>query len=247
MAKKKFYVVWTGRQTGIFPDWPSTEAAVSGFPGAKYKGFATEAEARAAFAQDYQQAIKNTPRPAKAAAARSAALPSSDWVIYADGACDPNPGQAGTGLALYRDGTLSELWYGLYTPQGTNNTAELNGLNQALMLAQQGVDQGRSVTVLCDSQYAINCVSQWAAGWARQGWTRKGDPIKNLALIQAGYALWQPLADKITLAHVKGHAGIEGNELADRMSVHAVDQQEQDFVRYDGPQDIATILAMRAG
>ncbi|MBY6186475.1 ribonuclease H family protein [Marinobacter hydrocarbonoclasticus] len=252
MAKKKFYVVWHGRQSGIFTDWPSTEAAVSGVAGAKYKGYSSEAEARAALTMGYQKAIAANPpkaRPAakKAAKAAAAPLPDTDWAIYADGACDPNPGKAGTGIAVYRDGQIAELWFGLYNPTGTNNTAELNGLIEALKLARKAREQGASVTVLCDSQYAINAVSRWADGWAAQGWTRKGDPIKNLELIQTAYALWQTLKQEVTLAHVAGHAGIEGNELADRMSVYAVDQQETAFIRYSEPLDLAQILAMRAG
>lgn len=254
MAKKHFYVVWQGRQTGIFTDWPSTQAAVSGVAGAKYKGYATEAEAQAALKMGYQRALAAGKTPAKPATAKRPAtrpepmpFPDSDWVIYADGACDPNPGQAGTGLALYRKGQIAELWYGLYNPQGTNNTAELNGLIEALRLAQHGQQQGASVTVLCDSQYAINCVSRWAEGWAANGWTRKGDPIKNLALIQTAFALWQTLKGSITLGHVPGHAGIEGNELADRMSVYAVDRKETGFIRYPDPIDLTEVLAMRAG
>ncbi len=252
MAKKHFYVVWQGRQTGIFTDWPSTQAAVSGVPGAKYKGYATEAEAKAALKMGYQKALAAAPRaatPARKPAARPERmpLPDTDWVIYADGACDPNPGQAGTGLALYRNGQVAELWYGLYHPRGTNNTAELHGLIEALKLAGKGREQGASVTVLCDSQYAINSVSRWADGWAANGWTRKGEPIKNLPLIQSAYGLWQTLKDSITLAHVPGHAGIEGNELADRMSVYAVDQKETGFVRYPEPLVLADVLAMRAG
>ena len=34
--------------------------------------------------------------------------------IYTDGACEPNPGPAGCGFAVYRDGVLSDLSHGLY-------------------------------------------------------------------------------------------------------------------------------------
>ena len=49
MAKKKFYVVWKGRKTGIFTTWSECEAQVKGFTGARFKSFPTEAEAKAAF------------------------------------------------------------------------------------------------------------------------------------------------------------------------------------------------------
>ena len=47
MAKKKFYAVKKGLTTGIFDTWEKCQAAVKGYPGAEFKGFATEEEARA--------------------------------------------------------------------------------------------------------------------------------------------------------------------------------------------------------
>ena len=53
--KAKFYVVWQGRESGIYDSWAACEAQVKGVA-AKYKGFATRAEAEAALAanpEDY--------------------------------------------------------------------------------------------------------------------------------------------------------------------------------------------------
>jgi viroplasmin and RNaseH domain-containing protein len=61
----KFYAVRKGHSTGIFPDWPSCEAAVKGFKGAEFKSFATQAEADA-----YLAGRAAAPAPAAAAAAR---------------------------------------------------------------------------------------------------------------------------------------------------------------------------------
>ncbi|GAA4899630.1 ribonuclease H family protein [Ferrimonas pelagia] len=254
---KKFYVVWQGRETGIFTEWPKAQAAVSGFAGAKYKSYPSREAAMAALKMGHQKALgaaaakpaSASTRKASAPTARktSAAQPDSDVLIYCDGACDPNPGNAGTGVAVYRQGQLTELWYGLYNPQGTNNTAELNGLHQSLLLAEQALQEDLSITVLCDSVYAINCVSVWADGWKKKGWKKAGGEIKNLALIQTIHALWQTVKDRISLQHVKGHAGIEGNELADRMSMVAVQQREIAWVRYPAPYELSALLAMRAG
>ena len=57
--------------------------------------------------------------------------------IYCDGACSGNPGKAGSGLALYKDGNKPILYYGKYVVKGTNNTAELHALYKALLLASQ--------------------------------------------------------------------------------------------------------------
>lgn len=45
MAKKNYYAVKVGLRTGIFKTWEECSSCVQGYPGAKYKGFATLAEA----------------------------------------------------------------------------------------------------------------------------------------------------------------------------------------------------------
>ena len=61
MAKTKanFYVVWQGRETGVFESWTACEQQVKGVA-AKYKGFATRAEAEKALAEGADKYI--TPR-----------------------------------------------------------------------------------------------------------------------------------------------------------------------------------------
>ena len=43
--KRKFYVVWEGREIGVFRSWLDCEAQIKNFPKAKYKSFETEEEA----------------------------------------------------------------------------------------------------------------------------------------------------------------------------------------------------------
>lgn len=45
----RFYVVWIGRVPGVYDNWNDAEEQVLNFPGAKYKGFASAAEAAQAF------------------------------------------------------------------------------------------------------------------------------------------------------------------------------------------------------
>ena len=44
---KAFYAVRRGRQTGLFRSWDAAHPLVSGYAGAEYKGFMTEADAYA--------------------------------------------------------------------------------------------------------------------------------------------------------------------------------------------------------
>lgn len=247
---KKFYVVWAGRQTGVFTDWPTAHQSVDGFPGAKFKSFATRAEADAAFKSGSPPRVPRSAAPRQTKAATNATATdevpatSSGLQIYCDGACEPNPGNAGSGVVIYRDGTLAELWYGLYNPNGTNNTAELNALLSALLMVEKSGEQAQ---ILCDSIYAINCVSRWAAGWERKGWRKADGEIKNLAIIQAAYAVYGQIESRVELIHVRGHVGNEGNELADRMAMHAVETREPHLRQWDGSLDVKTLLRMRRG
>jgi len=252
---QKFYVVWVGRETGVFTNWDKTKQLVDKYPKARYKSFKTRDEAESAFKSGVSSTKASSSSNAGQKKTNAKASPvikqessKFDVNIYCDGACDPNPGKAGSGIAVYYKNALAELWYGLYNPNGTNNTAELNALYQALLLAQASLEKGKTVQILSDSQYSINCISVWAFNWKKKGWMRKerGD-IKNLEVIQASHELYLKLKNKMTLSHVKGHAGIEGNELADRMSVYAVEQKDTSFHQYTKALNIVEILAMRAG
>lgn len=250
---QKYYVVWKGRETGVFNDWSTCKRHIEHFPNARYKSFKTKAEAEAAFkggagstSTGSQTAIKKKPGVKTYTAAEIKIL-EIDTKIYTDGGCEPNPGQAGSGVAIYRDEQISELWYGLYNPNGTNNTAELNALFQAMMMAKDELKKDRSVAIFCDSKYSIQCVTQWAAGWEKKGWKKAGGEIKNLALIQDMFALYKELKAKLQILHVNGHVGVEGNELADRMSILAIEKQDPDFVRFTEDIDVEQLLAKRSG
>jgi len=262
VAAKKFYVVWQGKQTGIFTDWTTCSKQVIGVTGAKYKSFPTRAEAEAAFndGPTAKASTKATKPATKASTSKSsnpnyvktysaediASLPG-DTFIYTDGGCEPNPGEAGSGMAIYRDGKIDQLWFGLYNPNGTNNTAELNALHQALLIAKDEIATGRKVTILCDSKYSIQCVTQWAINWEKKGWTKNGGEIKNLEIIKKMFALHQSIKDEVAVLHVNGHVGVEGNELADRMSIFAMEQHTTEFCLYPNEINMDEILAMRPG
>ena len=265
---KKFYVVWKGAKTGIFTTWPEVQKHTAGRSDAQYMGFESKTAAEEAFASTYTKALmkrslkkgssgttphskgRSTAKSSSASATKISPNGPSDVQIYCDGACSPNPGKSGTGIAVYESGKVTSLYYGLYQANGTNNTAELNGLLSSFQLAEHFIkkDSEQSICILSDSKYSIDCITKWAKGWQAKGWTRgKGEEIKNLSLVQQCYALYKTIQSKITIRHVKGHANIEGNELADRMAVLARKQQQASMIRYSEAIDIKAILAMESG
>jgi len=261
---KKFYVVWKGAKTDVFSTWAEVQSHTQGRSDAQFMGFPSKVEAEAAFASTYTKALmkrslanndgsKSSTATKKTAnntinKTQNAEIKTAEIQIYCDGACSPNPGKSGTGLALYQQGKVSALYYGLYNPNGTNNTAELNGMLMSFKLAQKQLQTVSKVQILSDSKYSIDSITKWAKGWQVKGWTRgRGEEIKNVALIKECFTLYQALKSQLIISHVKGHANIEGNELADRMAVLARKQQQEALVRYQGDLDIKTILAMDSG
>jgi ribonuclease HI len=248
---KKYYVVWAGRQTGVFTDWATTRQAVDKYPRARFKSFLSRAEAEQAFGCGSPRALANTGNRRKSDAPEYERdilySREFDVTIYCDGACDPNPGNAGSGIVVYRAGKLAQLWFGLYNPSGTNNTAELSALYHALRMAEPEIASGNTVEVCSDSAYSINCIRAWAPNWEKKGWTKPGGEIKNLAIIQDCYAIYRRIRQELTLSHVAGHAGIQGNELADRMAVLGAQSKEKELRLYSDKLDIPRLLKLRAG
>lgn len=250
---QKFYVVWAGRQTGIFTDWPTAQRAVDKFAGARFKSFPTRAEAEQAYGRgggaSTSPGTARSPASSVANRARRALHNAHrfDVSIYCDGACEPNPGNAGSGVVVYKGGELAQLWFGLYNPMGTNNTAELNALFHALRMAEAEIESGSTVEICSDSAYSINCVSSWAPGWEKRGWKKPGGEIKNLEIIQDCYAIYLRIKKELNLTHVAAHVGTEGNELADRMAMLGALRREKELRLYEDDVDIPTLLRMRAG
>jgi ribonuclease HI len=258
---KKHYVIWKGTKTGVFDNWSTVQGLTAGRPDAQFMGFPSKAEAEAAFQSTYTKALINRSKTTSSTASSTSYTSpqplqqdnkTADFNIYCDGACSPNPGKSGTGMAVYEQQNqtpvLVQLWYGLHQPNGTNNTAELNGMLEAFRFAAPLIAQNKVVQVLSDSKYSIDCITKWAKGWQTKGWTRgKGEEIKNLEIIKECFALYQKLKSHLIISHVKGHANIEGNELSDRMAVLARMQAETRFIQYVETINIKDILAMPSG
>ena len=53
MGIKKYYVIWKGKETGVFSSWDKVKKLVQGFEGAKYKSFLSKEEANKAIKKKY--------------------------------------------------------------------------------------------------------------------------------------------------------------------------------------------------
>lgn len=163
--KRKFYVVWEGREPGVYDNWEDCQAQVEMYPGAKYKSFKSQQEAIEAFRGTGEEeetlltriALKNLEsiqkeEPAKADRPDYSLIPEINLsAIAVDGACAGNPGmmeyrgvKVATGEEIFHIGPLAD---------GTNNVAEYLALIHALALLFR---QNDSLTpVYTDSATAV--------------------------------------------------------------------------------------------
>ena len=133
MAKTKvnFYVVWQGRETGVFESWAACEQQVKGVA-AQYKGFATREEAEKAFAEGAEKHI--TPRSAVKKQGHNTVsvkdLPPTQMqqhgvilpALAVDAACSGNPGKMEFRGVIADTGT--EVFHRGPYVGGTNNIGE---------------------------------------------------------------------------------------------------------------------------
>jgi len=135
--------------------------------------------------------------------------------IYTDGACSGNPGPGGWGVLLVY-GDAEKVLSGAEADT-TNNRMELRAAIEGL----EALKRPCRVTVHTDSQYVKNGITQWLAGWKRNGWRTAGrSAVKNVDLWQRLDAAAEPHDVKWTW--VKGHSGNAGNERADELARAAI-------------------------
>ena len=139
-----------------------------------------------------------------------------DLFAYTDGACSGNPGPGGWGVLMLAkaDGIVVKE----RTLQGgeahtTNNRMEL----LAAISALEALNKPTPITIITDSAYVKNGVTEWIHSWKRKGWrTAGGSPVKNVEL-------WQRLeaaqaGHQVVWKWIKGHAGHAENERADALA-----------------------------
>ncbi|NLA63398.1 MAG: ribonuclease H [Bacteroidales bacterium] len=154
MAKKKYYVVWDGRETGVYNSWESCKEQVSGYPGAVYKSFASEELANEAFYEDSKNHVGNKKiKPQLTAEQKKKYGEPILESISVDGASSSRGG-----MSEYRGvftHNAKEIFRKGPFPDGTNNLMEFLALVHALSLCKR---DGVSLPIYSDSRTAISWV-----------------------------------------------------------------------------------------
>ena len=149
--KKKFYVVWSGLNPGIYPSWDACQAQIKGVKGAVYKSFDSKEEAERAYTSPAHAYMKNK---ADTPTFTLETLPPvvERYALAVDAACSGNPGPMEYRGVYLGDG--KEIFH--FGPvHGTNNIGEFLAIVHALAMLDK---QGLKMTIYSDSRTAISWV-----------------------------------------------------------------------------------------
>ncbi|MEI6866020.1 ribonuclease H family protein [Flavicella sp.] len=154
---KKYYVVWEGKNRGVFTSWSVCKKNIDGYSGAKYKSFADKKMAEKAFRGTYDEhkGLSTKKKELTAQEKKAYGKPILD-TIAVDAACSGNPGKmeyrgvaTSTGTQLFIQGPYKS---------GTNNIGEFLALVHGLAWLQQ--KKQPNLPIYSDSRIAISWVKQ---------------------------------------------------------------------------------------
>lgn len=157
MAKKnKFYVVWVGRQSGVFTNWQDCEEQIKGFEKAQYKSFDTLAEAEKAIKRNYWEYVskKNPTSQALLPSPASVGQPIKDSLVV-DAAWNTATGDMEYQGIYYHTGQRIFL-QGPYA-DATNNIGEFLAIVHALAYLKT---YKSNIPIYSDSKTAIGWVKK---------------------------------------------------------------------------------------
>ncbi len=151
MSKNKFFVVWEGKEPGIYRSWEECKRQIHGYQGAIFKGFSTEAEAREAMVSPCWDFIGKNAKPKQPTAVDIAKYGSPNFEsLSVDAACSGNPGvmeyrgvYSKTAEEIFRQGPFKE---------GTNNIGEFLALVHGLAFLKQ---KNSPLPIYTDSKTAL--------------------------------------------------------------------------------------------
>lgn len=155
MAKKKYYVVWKGKETGIFTSWEECKKAVAGFTGAQFKSFKSLEEAQKAYQVSYFEYKENHHHAVPLHQLEKRAKEVNFNSLNVDAASSGNPGKmeyrgvyTKTGKEIFKQGPF---------PQGTNNIGEFLAIVHGLAFLQK---KNSSIPIYTDSKIAMGWVKK---------------------------------------------------------------------------------------
>jgi len=152
MAKQKYYVVWVGKEPGVYDSWKECERQIRNFDRAIYKSFVDKELANKAYEDDHKNYIGKDFGKLTEAEKIPFGKPIGDS-ISVDAACSGNPGileyrgvDTLSGAQLFRQGPF---------PNGTVNIGEFLAIVHGLAYL---AERGQTFPIYTDSRTAMKWI-----------------------------------------------------------------------------------------
>ena len=157
MSKKKFYVVWKGRKTGVFTSWNVCKRQIDGYEAAQYKSFANLEEAEIASKKSYDDYKgKNTKTVTLSSVEKEKYGKPILESISVDAACAGNPGKMEY-KGVFTHNKKQLFLMGPFQ-KGTNNIGEFLALVHGIALLKS--KNKENIPIYSDSKIAMSWVKQ---------------------------------------------------------------------------------------
>lgn len=192
---KKYYAVKVGKAPGIYLDWDSCKANVDGVPGAKYKSFATIEEAEA-FVRG-EEVKTEQPLPA-----------SGEAFAYVDGSFDVRwPDKYGYGVVFITNEGITKM----NGSETDADNAQMRNVAGEVLGAMTAIKRAEELHI---KKLVIYYDYEGIASWALGKWKTNKEGTKRY---KEFFDSKCDLVD-ISFVKVKGHSGVQYNEMADTLA-----------------------------
>jgi ribonuclease HI len=199
-----YYAVKFGRKIGIYSTWEECKQQITGYPKAVYKKFNNAEQAKAFLNGELLDIIpiKITPYLNIAIFNKELDYNPNNWIlfnnqyyIFTDGSyhspskitknkTETNNGNSG--VAVYfgqKCQNIGEYYEGL-----TNNQCELLSILYSLQIIIRYYNNNnlhnKTINIVSDSEYSINCLTKWLPNWKKNNWkTKTGENVKNQKIL----------------------------------------------------------------
>jgi len=203
MADRKFYGVKNGRMPGVYKTWDDCKLQVHGYPAAVFKSFPTAAEAEIYVAGKVSGSPESSLNPGE-----------KSYDIYVDGSFDKEKYLYGWAYVVYDGDQLVSTGSGVGEDSEAASIHNVAGELAAVMRAVKwAIEQNIRPVVIHHDYTGI-------AAWALGDWKAKNKFTQAYAKFIAPHNHW------ISFNKVKGHTGVAGNELADKLAGEAIRGQQ---------------------
>jgi ribonuclease HI len=220
MIQMPFYAVANGRTNGVFLNWNECKESVNGYKNAIYKKFNTQEEAddfiNSKQKGDNRLSLFDISKSEK----KDDVKFNTDYYVYTDGACSNNGREnAISGIGIFFDMNDVRNVSKKINGKQTNNTAELSAIVEAYYIIESDIIDGKNITIVSDSEYAIKCVGSYGEKCCNKSWNIS---IPNKELVKTAYELYANKSN-VQFIYVKAHTNngdkhSVGNYNADKLA-----------------------------